>query len=101
MILSSAPRYKALFALLVEEARFFELDGTQKIKNRQVLPVIFGLLPTADILLQQQVLAFFPVFLLLPGMLTLLLQVLQDFNILLSVSEESRECFLSQWYSSH
>jgi hypothetical protein len=42
-----------------------------------MLSVIFALLPSADIFLQQQ--------------------ILQDFNVLLSISEEARECFLSQW----
>jgi hypothetical protein len=67
-----------LFAFLVEDASFTELDGSQKIKNKQILSVIFALLPSADIFLQQQ--------------------ILQDFNVLLSISEEARECFLSQWY---
>ncbi len=49
------PIYSALFAFLVEDVRFTELDGTQKIKNKQILPVIFALIPSADILLQQQV----------------------------------------------
>ena len=62
----------------MEDASFTELDGSQKIKNKQILSVIFALLPSADIFLQQQ--------------------ILQDFNVLLSISEEARECFLSQWY---
>lgn len=73
----TAPIYAALFAFLVEDASFTELDGSQKIKNKQILSVIFALLPSADIFLQQQ--------------------ILQDFNVLLSISEEARECFLSQW----